>query len=511
MKNEAKKFVTHQAWVEGKWERDVVLSIAADGTWASVLPNASAAQQAGATRLVGVVLPGVVNAHSHALQRTRAGLTERRSALAFDVVPTRPSALPHLPHLPHLPQLSVVPRDRRLSPAQRVTPAQLEAVASQLYAEMLLGGYTHVCEFLYLHHAASAEPLEMAQALVRAAQQVGLGLTLLPALAPRGGVGGALGNTASDDARTLADGPEQVMRVVETINRQAIAAARLPSARPTMAASGPVLVSAGVGLHAQGTGETAVMQTLAAAARKTGLPVHIPIAEHQAAVDECLARTGQRPIEWLLSHADVDARWNLVHATHATAAELQAMRSAGAAIVTCPSTAANLGHGVFDLPAFAAMGGHWSIGSDRNVARSWPEELRQLEYAHRLQRQPRHVATQAAGRESSAAVLFDAAVAGGQAATGQRVGPIQVGRRADFLVLDARSNSLLGLPVEHQLDALLFSSPAARFREVFVAGVQVVKDCCVVGPQNDAVLASRIGDIFVPTMQALYTPVPSQA
>lgn len=465
MKNESKKWVTHQAWVEGKWERDVVLTVAADGTWASVLPHASAAQQVGATRLDGAVLPGVVNAHSHTLQRTRAGLTERRG----------PGAL--------------VSAERRTSATQRATPEQLEAVAGQLYAELLLGGYTHVCEFLYLHAQGQAEPLAMAQALVRAALRVGIGLTLLPTLAP--------GNP---------DGADRLLTLVDAIDRRNTAA-RAPAGSSGAAASGPTLIGAGVGLHGPDTVDLPAMQALTAAARKTGLPVHIHIAEHQAAVDDSLARTGQRPIEWLLAHAEVDARWNLVHAIQSSEAEIRAVRQAGAAIVACPSSAANLGRGVFDLPAFAAVGGNWSIGSDRNVARSWPEELRLLEYAHRLQRQTRNVAAEAAGRESSAAVLFGAAVAGGHAATGQRVGPIQVGRRADFLVLDARSNALLGLPADHQLDALLFSSPAALFRDVFVAGVQVVRDGRVVGAQNDAALASRLGEAFVPVMQALHAPL----
>ncbi|APW39250.1 hypothetical protein RD110_20215 [Rhodoferax koreense] len=472
MRNESRKWVTHQAWVEGKWERDVVLAIGADGTWASVLPNASAAQQAGATRLDGPVLPGVVNAHSHVLQRMRAGLTERRGVA------------------------SQVAQERRTHAAQRVTPAQLEAVAGQLYAELLLGGYTHVCEFLFLHAEAAAEPLQMAQALARAARGVGIGLTLLPALASAGHSGPAP--------------VAELLAVVEAINRQTAAAVRVPAVSREASSAGAVLVGAGVGLGGLDTADRSAMQALTAAARKTGLPVHIHIAEQPSAVDDCLARTGQRPIEWLLAHADVDARWNLVHATHASPAEIGAVRSAGAAIVVCPSSAANLGRGVFDLPAFAAVGGNWSIGSDRHVARSWPEELRLLEYTYRLQRHARNVAAEAAGRESCAAVLFDAVVAGGQAATGQRVGPIQVGRRADFLVLDAASNALLGLPADHHLDALLFSSPSARFRDVFVAGARVVREGRLVGPQNDTALAVRIGEAFVPVMQAQHVR-PAQA
>jgi formimidoylglutamate deiminase len=151
-------------------------------------------------------------------------------------------------------------------------------------------------------------------------------------------------------------------------------------------------------------------------------------------------------------------------------AELQGVQGRGASIVICPATEANLGDGVFDLPAYAAAGGKWSVGSDSHVTRSWPEELRLLEYSQRLALRQRNIAARVLGTESSAAGLFEAALAGGFPATGRMQAGLAPGHRADFVTLDLQSPALWGVPAGHLLDALVFSSPGAAFGEVFVAG-----------------------------------------
>jgi len=190
-------------------------------------------------------------------------------------------------------------------------------------------------------------------------------------------------------------------------------------------------------------------------------------------VDDCIARHGRRPIEWLMDKLPVDARWNLVHATQSTPAELAAVRHSGAAIVVCPSTEANLGDGIFDLPGWSGQSGRWSIGSDSHVTRSWQEELRLLEYSQRLGLRQRNVAARAALCESSATALFQGALEGGSAAAGLPLGGLAVGQRADFMVVDAQSPALLGVPEDHVLDALVFSSPGAVIGETYVAGQPV--------------------------------------
>jgi formimidoylglutamate deiminase len=169
----------------------------------------------------------------------------------------------------------------------------------------------------------------------------------------------------------------------------------------------------------------------------------------------------------------LDARWNLVHATHCTQVELEGMRNRRVSVVLCPSTEANLGDGIFDLPAWMGQSGSWTIGSDSHVTRSWQEELRLLEYSQRLGLRQRNVAARAALCESSAAALFDGALEGGSAAAGRPLGGLLAGQRADFLVVDTKSNSLAGIPPGHLLDAIVFSSPQTGFRQVFVAGQAV--------------------------------------
>ncbi len=445
MNKGAKRFASEQAWVQGRWARDVLLEVACDGTWSQVQPGAPLEQRISATPLRGPVLPGLVNAHSHAFQRAIAGLTERRSVgvQADDDFWSW--------------------RDRMYSAANRITPEQLEAIACQLYAELLAGGYTQVCEFHYLHNdgqgAPYANPAEMALALVRAARQTGMGLTLLPTLYMRSGF---TATGLREDQRRFASTPQSIARVVEAVQRQA---------------EGDPRINVGIALHSLRAVDPAALCDMAAYARAANLPVHIHIAEQTQEVEDCIAHSGQRPIEWLLDHAPVDGHWNLVHATHTTSAELSGVQRSGASIVICPSTEANLGDGVFDLPGYAAVRGRWSIGSDSHVSRSWIEELRLLEYSQRLSRRKRNVAAQVFHHESSASALFEAALAGGVSATARPVAGIEVGQRADFITLDPRSPGLLGIPADHVLDGAVFSSPGVLIESVFVAGARVGGPC----------------------------------
>lgn len=431
-------FFAAQAWVSGGWARDVLLTVGHDGHWLSVQPDASPSEAAHATRLDGPVLPGLVNAHSHAFQRAIAGLTERRSANA--------SAADDFWGW----------RERMYSAASRITPDQLEAIAAGLYAELLAGGYTQVCEFQYLHNnaggAAYAEPAEMSLALVRAAQRTGIGLTLLPTLYMRAGFSA---NVLREEQRRFASTPDSVMRVAETVTRHA---------------RGDSRIHTGVAIHSLRAVGPAALRDLSSSAKLAGLPVHLHIAEQTQEVDDCLAHTGQRPVDWLLDHVGVDGRWNLVHATHATPEELHAVQRAGAAIVICPSTEANLGDGIFNLPACAEAGGRWSIGSDSHATRSWPDELRLLEYSQRLALRQRNVAARVLNQRSSAAAMLECAMDGGTSASGQPLAGLRPGQRADFVVLDGNAPTLAGVPAALVLDALVFSTPTAAFKQIYVAG-----------------------------------------
>lgn len=425
-------FFASQAWVDGGWQHDVLLAAGSDGRWASVRAGVPQAERAGAQVLEGAVLPGLVNAHSHAFQRAIAGLTERPGPGGDDFWSWR---------------------DRMYAAALRITPQQLEDIAAQLYAELLAAGYTQVCEFHYLHNDESgrpyANPAEMSLALVRAARRTGIGLTLLPTLYMRSGFGAA---GLREDQRRFASTPGSVLRVAERAAREG------------------GLVNAGIAIHSLRAVDAAALNE--AVAGCTG-PIHIHISEQVQEVDDCVAHHGRRPIEWLLAHAPVGNRWNLVHATQASREELAAARARDAAVVICPTTEANLGDGVFDLPTWQAGSGNWSIGSDSHVTRGWTEELRLLEYSQRLTLRQRNVAARAPGGRSTAGALFEGALRGGSQAAGLPLAGLAVGQRADFQVIDGDAPAMLGLPAGHLLDALVFSSPQPAPRQVFVAGKPV--------------------------------------
>jgi formimidoylglutamate deiminase len=431
---EPRRFFAEHAWVAGAWARDVRLVAGHDGLWSEVRPDCPVAERAGCERLAGPVLPGLVNGHSHAFQRAMAGLAERAAPGRDDFWGWR---------------------DRMYAAALRITPRQLEAVACFLYVELLRAGYTHVCEFHYLHNDSDgrpyADPAELSLALVRAAQRACIGLTLLPTLYMRAGFGA---QDLRADQRRFASTPAAVLHIAQAVRAQASAT-----------------LATGIALHSlRAVDEGALRETAQAAA---GLPLHIHVAEQRREVDDCLQHHGLRPVEWLLRHASVDAHWNLVHATHASAQELQDAHARGAALVLCPSTEANLGDGVFDLGTWLGLGGAWTIGSDSQVTRSWSEELRLLEYSQRLALRQRNVAARAAGTTSTAAALFEGALAGGAAASGLPTGGLAAGRRADFCMVDPAAPALAGIPSEHLLDALVFSSPDAPLARVCVAGRDV--------------------------------------
>jgi formimidoylglutamate deiminase len=203
-------------------------------------------------------------------------------------------------------------------------------------------------------------------------------------------------------------------------------------------------------------------------------PLHIHVAEQTAEVDDCLAATGCRPIEWLTRHAAMDARWQLVHATHSVPAEIEAIAECGAGVVICPATEANLGDGLADLPGWLAAGVPLALGSDSQVVRAWPEELRWLEYGQRLGQRRRNVSAapgnEAEAEPATAARLFERMRAGGAAAAGFARWGLERGARADLLVLDTMDDALRGLPASHWLDGVVFAAAARPFARVMVAG-----------------------------------------
>ena len=204
-------------------------------------------------------------------------------------------------------------------------------------------------------------------------------------------------------------------------------------------------------------------------------PIHIHIAEQRKEVDDCLAWSGRRPLQWLYENIDVDARWCLVHATHAEADEVEAMAKSGAVAGLCLTTEANLGDGIFPAVDYLARGGRFGIGSDSHVSVSPVEELRWLEYGQRLRDQRRNRLHQP-GQPRVGDALYQAALAGGAQALGQPSGALAVGERADWLVLDGSDPYLATAADDALLNRWLFAGGDRQVRDVMVAGRWVVQD-----------------------------------
>ncbi len=426
-------FAEHALLPSG-WARDVLLQWDASG---QLLTVASGRTPGGAPRAPGPLLPGMPNLHSHAFQRAFAGLAEYRAESQDSFWSWR---------------------DLMYRFAAHITPESLETIATWLYVEMLEAGYSSVCEFHYLHHDQSGQPYaddaELAHALLRAAQTAGIGLTLLPVLYQTSGFGGQAPRSA------------QARFIRSTDNMLSL----LQRLTPAVQAQGAVLGLAPHSLRA--VPPDSLREAVAGiTALNAQAPIHIHIAEQTQEVQDCIAWSGQRPVQWLLDHVPVDARWCLVHATHMKPFEYAAAARTGAVAGLCPSTEANLGDGLFDTQQWLAHRGAWGVGSDSHACVNAAEELMLLEYGQRLALRQRNVLACSAHAQVATAMTLQA-VAGGAQAAGRAVAGLAVGQHADMLALDAQHVALAGLDVENMLAAHVFASQrSSALHSLWVAGV----------------------------------------
>ncbi|MDR7142115.1 formimidoylglutamate deiminase [Rhizobium sp. BE258] len=374
------------------WQSDVRLTI--EGSRIAKVETGVAA--AAGDELHSVLVPAMPNLHSHAFQRAMAGLAEVRGPADDSFWSWR-----------------IVMYKFALS----MTPDHVEAVAAQLFMEMLEAGFSRVGEFHYLHHDKDGRPYgdiaELAGRIASASTDTGIGLTLLPVFYAHSGFGGA---APIEGQRRFINSVESFGSLMErcTAITGGIEGAKLGIAPHSLRAATPDELNAVLPLAGNG-------------------PVHIHIAEQVKEVEDCIAWSGARPVEWLLANAPVDGRWCLIHATHMTNDETRGMARSGAIAGLCPITEANLGDGTFAAPLFLEEGGRYGIGSDSNVLISLSGELRQLEYSERLHRRARNVIAAPGG--STARALFDNALKGGNAALSAAAG-FGEGSDADIISLD---------------------------------------------------------------------------
>ena len=421
------------AWLPHGWISDA--SIAIDGTRYARITSS----ERGDAKVLGrYVVPGMPNLHSHAFQRAMAGLAERQT---------------------HAEDSFWTWRETMYAFANRIGPDDLRAIATQVYVEMLKSGYTQVCEFHYLHHrpdgARYAEPEALSLALIQAANDAGIGLTLLPTLYITGGFDG---RALSERQRRFGNDVDSYLKGLERLRKMENSTLRI-----------------GAALHSL----RAVPEDAMNAVLRSGLvddaPIHIHVAEQIGEVQDCLALRNARPVEWLLEHAPIDERWCLVHSTHMTPQETAAVAETGAIVGLCPTTEANLGDGLFPLKTFRDSGGAFGIGSDSQISVSPIEELRWLEYGQRLSTRHRNIAVSDSS-DSVGENLWGDALFGGAQASGSDVGAIDEGLRADLLVLDHESPLLAGRDVENLLDTFLFAGNSNLVRHVMTNGEWVVRD-----------------------------------
>jgi formiminoglutamate deiminase len=364
-------------------------------------------------------LPGVPNVHSHAFQRAMAGLTESAGPGADSFWAWR----------------NLVYRF-----VERLIPEDLEAIGAFVFAEMLEAGFTRVGEFHYLHHDRDGTPYgdlgELAARVAAAAQQSGIGLTLLPVFYAHSNFGGLPPSAAQ---RRFVNDIDRFARLLEA-SRSAV----------------QTLDAARVGVAPHSLRAVTAAQLTALVALAPQAPLHMHIAEQLKEVNDCIAWCGRRPVDWLLDHQPVDARWCLVHATHVNPEETHRLAASAAVAGLCPITEANLGDGIFPALEYLEAGGAFGVGSDSNVLVSAAEELRVLEYTQRLIHRRRNVLS--GGAElSTGRRLFEGAVAGGMQALGCDWRGLCVGADADIVSLNLAHDVLQCRHDDALLDSWIFA------------------------------------------------------
>ena len=416
------------ALINGAWADDVVIAV--EGGLVTEITRDAGADVVADETIAGIAIPGMVNVHSHAFQRAFAGLSEYRTGqhdsfwtwrtLMYDFV-------------------------------SRLTPEDIYETARGLYSELSGNGYSWVGEFHYVHNAPDGSPYDdracLSDAVIQAAQDVGIGICILPVLYQRGG----FANEQLDPAqRRFALSEDAFLDLVSDLRTRW---------------GGATDVEIGIAFHSLRAVSVDVMRRVTEAFRtdQPGGVIHIHVAEQTKEVDDCVAATGRRSVEYLLSELPVDGGWCLIHATHLDDSEIAGIAASGATVGLCPTTEANLGDGVFAAAEFLKAGGQIAIGTDSHVCVNPRSELRLLEYGQRLTKRSRAVLgtdTVSVGRR-----LYEAAAIGGSAAIGVNTGQLRVGSRADIVVLDPKHPAIAGVTGDRVLDRYVFcdaGNPVAR-------------------------------------------------
>jgi len=390
----------------------------------------------------GFALPGFQNAHSHAFQYAMAGLAETHEGS-------------------EQPDDFWSWREAMYSLALTISPDQMEAIASMLYAEMARHGYTQVAEFHYLHHDVNGKPYsnlaEMGERLVKAAQNAGIKITLVPMFYQMGGFGKP---ATEGQKRFLSPTLDKYLELFEATQAMTLKYDH---------------ASAGLGIHSLRAVTPEDTIGLFKQAPKD-LPFHIHISEQLKEIEDSVAFHGKRPVEWLLDNVEMNEMTQLVHATHLVDAEVDGIAKTGAQVVVCPSTEGNLGDGLFPLKAFQEKGGNWCIGTDSHIGLNPFEELRILDYGQRLNSHKRNTFWSTQQGDAGAFGLEKATVCGRIAMGNKNATYFAVGEPMDAVVINGSLPLLASTSEKYLLSSILYTCDVSSILGTIVNGTWIAQN-----------------------------------
>ncbi len=435
-----KTYIFKKLLQKSGWEHNVAVEVDSNGLITSIGPSTD--NNHNGEEVNGFAIPTFYNAHSHAFQYAMAGLAERHSTTED-----------------HGDFWSW--RHAMYQLALSISPDELQAIATQLYAEMVRLGYSQVAEFHYVHHDKNGNPFnnhsEMGERLVLAAKTAGIKITLVPIFYQKGGFGKEPGK---DQRRFISPTLEQYLKLYEASSK-----------------STELYHNANIalGIHSmRGVEPTTIIETINSGPKD--VPFHIHIAEQPKEIEDSIAYLGKRPVEWLCDNANLSNRFQLVHATHLTDSEVKDIASSGAQVVICPTTEGNLGDGIFPLRRFHELNGNWCIGTDSHVSLNPFEELRLLDYGQRLISHRRNTFTSST-EGNSAHFGIDMALKAGKIAGNETLNNyFEVGQSLDALVIKENVPLLSTCSDNNLLNSILYSSDPTWNKGTIIDGKWIVKD-----------------------------------
>ena len=438
MKRDTRRWHAELAWLPGRGVHADVLIEAAGDRFTAVTPGVAAARFPGVIRLPGLTLPGLANAHSHAFHRALRGRTQVGTGTFWTW------------------------RQRMYEVAARLDPDSYLALATAVYAEMALAGVTCVGEFHYLHHGPGgtwyADPNEMGRALLRAAAQAGIRITLLDTCYLSGGL-------STDGRPQPLDGPQLRFGDGDAAAWAARAGALGADARGALS---PV-ARAGAAIHSVRAVPPDQMHPVVAWSHKLGAPLHAHLSEQVAENEACLAAYGRTPAAVLYDADALSPRSTMVHATHLTARDVELLGGCQAYACMCPTTEADLADGIGPAGALAAAGSPLTVGSDSQAVIDMFTEARQIEMYARL-------ATGKRGHFTADALASAATLDGHTSLGWPEAGELTAGALADLVTVSLDSPRLAGTAAASALESVIFAASAADVRAVVAGGRDVVRD-----------------------------------